>query len=444
MLKFYLPWRKNISNIFRSSPELYKDSNYHIARFISLIIGIQGLVMTFVCLKDSNFTMVLVSIIYGLTMISTFFIVTFTKNLSLFYIFIPLLVIGLEIINLYTGGTSGYGVIWMTMIPLFTIYLLPLAGFITLNSAVLLILILGMWTPLNNYTYDYTKAFESRLPITFAIELIFSFFLKQRIQFTEKELKKQKNLLAQEIQNASTIQATFFNQHNYAFTDWEVAFKNIPMAGVSGDLYDIYPKEDSSSTELSGLGIFDISGHGISSGIITLLAKNIIRQEFYNGREKALWETVQTINDRFILEKGDISNYITGVIVKVNEQNIELVNSGHQKPLLYTKKTESFSFIENSKYAFGAIGLNTVESSYDSLFINMESGDELILYTDGILDCTNPEGNAFGQELLVDFFKAYIEYSPEFQVKELYEDLSDFMNNSPLKDDMTVVILKKK
>lgn len=408
--------------------------------------------MTFVCFGDANYSMVIVSLAYSIVMFATFVFINITKKITLFYVTGPLIIIALEVDFLLTGGAQGFGIIWMAIIPLFTLYLLPTVSFFTLNSVVFLLLVLGMWTPLKQYCYQYTPFFATRFPLVYMIAYIFTFFLKHRIQLTENELNDQKNMLSSEIEQATFIQQTFYQQKITTFENWEIAFKCVPMAGVSGDLYDFYPEKQAQKaytsnvkdSELLGAGIFDISGHGISSGIITLLAKNIIVQEFYEGLSKPLWQVVQNINDRFIVEKGGIQNYITGIMLRFNKNNIELVNSGHQKPLLYRKATNTFQFIENSSLAFGAIGLSYVSSSYDSLFLEMKSGDELFLYTDGIVDNQNLKGDSFGHKAFVDSFSRTIGLPVETQLSALFDEINVFSADAEPEDDMTLIILKKK
>ena len=441
-----------MKNKRRKKTQLNRDKNYHIGWFISLLIGLHGLLMSVVCFKDANYGMVIVSLLYSIIMFITFVFINLTKKITLFFITGPLIIIALEINFLITGGSQGFGIIWMAIIPLFTLYLLPTVSFFTLNTLVFVLLILGMWTPLKQFCYPFTSFFATRFPLVYMIAYIFTVFLKHRIQLTENELNDQKNMLASEIEQATFIQQTFYQQKITTFENWEIAFKCVPMAGVSGDLYDFYPEKqlqnpnsvNKKDSELLGAGIFDISGHGISSGIITLLAKNIIVQEFYEGLSKPLWQVVQSINDRFTVEKGGIQNYITGIMLRFNKNNVELVNSGHQKPLIYKKATNTFQFIENSSLAFGAIGLSTISSSYDSLFLEMKSGDELILYTDGIVDAVNLKGDSFGHKAFVDSFSRTIGLPVETQLSALFDEINVFSADAEPEDDMTLIILKKK
>ena len=400
--------------------------------------------MTLICLKEGNLRMVLISASYAVAMLGTFIYINLTKRLTPFYVVVYIIAFFLTTDFLVDGGTEGFGIIWMTIIPLFSVYVLPYRSFFIMNSGILIIIILGMWTPLNSFVYDFNLTFETRFPLIYMFDFLFATFLKRRILLTEEELRHQKDLLATEIQQAATIQKTFFHQNFTHFSDWEIACRCVPMAGVSGDMYDFYPSKIEGKDSLSGAGIYDISGHGISSGIITLLAKNIIMQEFYEGDSIALKDTVQKINDRFILEKGPIDNYITGILLRCDGGKIELVNSGHKRPLLYKSKTKSVSFVENSPESFGAIGISSFPSVFDSVNLEMESGDELVLYTDGIVDCENENKESFGYERLTEVFRKSAGFTAEEQLELLYHTLESFAGDVEPEDDRTLVILRKK
>ena len=400
--------------------------------------------MTLICLKEGNLRMVLISASYAVAMLGTFVYINLTKKLSPFYVVVYIIAFFLTTDFLVDGGTEGFGIIWMTIIPLFSVYVLPYRSFFIMNSGILIIIILGMWTPLNSFVYDFNLTFETRFPLIYMFDFLFATFLKRRILLTEEELRNQKDLLATEIHQAATIQKTFFHQNFTHFSDWEIACRCVPMAGVSGDMYDFYPSKIEGEDSLCGAGVFDISGHGISSGIITLLAKNIIMQEFYQGTSIPLKDTVQKINDRFILEKGPIDNYITGILLRCDGGKIELVNSGHQRPILYKSKTKSVSFVENSPEAFGAIGISSFPSVFDTISLEMESGDELVLYTDGIVDCENEKKESFGYDRLKEVFRKSAGFTAEEQLQLLYHTLEAFAGEVEPEDDKTLVILRKK
>ena len=95
------------------------------------------------------------------------------------------------------------------------------------------------------------------------------------------KLKYENERTEKEITLATNVQKNFFI-HNFKSDDnWEVAYFSEALAGVSGDFYDFYTTNP--QKKLDGLGVFDVSGHGISAGLVTMLAKNIIRREYQRG-----------------------------------------------------------------------------------------------------------------------------------------------------------------
>ena len=444
-------------------PEYIQKKNYQMTCFICMVVVLQGLLLATISLIDSNYKIVISTLAYTLLMLATLIYTRITKKLYFFYGSASIMAIFLTLWFLYSGGTEGFGIIWMMVIPLFTLYLIPYTGFIILNASVFLLLIIGMWTPLihTDLVYDYTEVFRTRFPLVFLFEFAFSIFLKRRIHKTEGELIEQKNILANEIKQASLIQKTFFQQESGIYKGWEIAYSCIPMAGVSGDLYDLYPEkmEDLNSTtsstdkksgkiKIKGLGIFDTSGHGISTGIITLLAKNIIRQEFYEHMKDSLVDMMNEINIRFNVEKGELENYMTGVLLRMKEKDtegrgvIEFVNAGHQSPVLYRKSSGSFEILNNSTLSVGAIGLSSIEPYYDSISIAMEPGDELILYTDGVINCSAPGGRRLGQQGFIDILAVHVAKEIDVQLSNIISDMAVFKGIEPSKDDMTIMLLK--
>ena len=446
-------------------PEYIQKKNYQMTCFICAAIMIEGFVLSAVSLIDSNLKVVIATLAYTILMLATLIYTRITKKLNFFYVSASLMVICLTMWFLYSGGTEGFGIIWIAVIPLFTLYLIPFKGFVFLNAAVQVLLIIGLWTPLHktSLVYDFTEVFRIRFPLLYLFQFAFSVFLKRRIHMTEAELVEQKNILATEIKQAALIQKTFFQQESGIYKGWELAYSCIPMAGISGDLYDLYPEKQedlnsnttpaekkSGKIKIKGLGLFDISGHGISTGLITLLAKNIIRQEIYEYMDKDIIELMNQINVRFNVEKGELENYMTGILLRIGEKDenghstIEFVNAGHQSPVLYKKSNGSFELLDNSTLSVGAIGLSSIEPYYDSISISMSPGDELILYTDGVINCCAPGGRRLGQQGFIDILAENMEKDVDVQLGDIISDIAGFKNIEPSKDDMTIILLKYK
>lgn len=332
--------------------------------------------------------------------------------------------------------------IWIILVPFFSVYLFNLFDYYTFNGILFLIMVAGLWTPLYRYAYDIGDIFRTRIPIIFFMEVVFGTFLRFSIEKTENDLEDQKNLLSEEIKNAAAIQKAFLEKAPQTYKKWSVGTKNIPMIGVTGDLYCVFNDEQT----LNGIGLFDISGHGISSGLLTMIAKNTIEKQFNdnieaNGKEE-LWETVDKINQGFIEAKGEVQNYLTGIIVKITDNNLEIVNAGQPEPVIYRKKDNSFDFFKKDDKAVGAIGISNFPTFFISQQLEMESGDELFLFTDGLTDCVNENGEEYGNCRLLKSFRTHINLSASEQAEQIINDICVFRGKK-INDDLTLMILRK-
>ncbi len=255
---------------------------------------------------------------------------------------------------------------------------------------------------------------------------------------SEYYLKNHSETLENEIKMAAVIQQNFFKQEIENIEKYEIAYFSRPMVGVSGDVYDFYKTDN----KLDGLGIFDVSGHGISSGLVTMLVKNIIHQEFYKSKAE-LWEIVNQINDRVIDEKGEIQNYLTGILIRLYKDKFEIVAAGHPAPILYKKKTGKCDFLKLGEKSKGAIGIAGFPVFYESLFYDFEEGDELILYSDGVIDIKNDREEYFGKERLLEAVKINIGKAAAEQVSFIANSIYSFCGSREQNDDLTIIVLKK-
>ena len=254
-------------------------------------------------------------------------------------------------------------------------------------------------------------------------------------------LEKEKDRALQEIDLAGFVQKSFYKVDTSEIKGWDVKFTFKAMAGVSGDLYILFI----TNNQLDGIGIFDISGHGIASGLVTMLVKNIIEQEFKKGKKLPLNEVMSRINDRIILEKGSIENYLTGLLIRFNKDDMELVNAGHPKAILYNSENDDISFIEKEGVnQYGAIGIADFPMNFATIHFKIKKGDELVLYTDGITECTNSQKEYFGTEGVLNVFKQNKNLDLDTQVNALTTELLNFSGTDKFNDDITYIILKKK
>ncbi len=257
----------------------------------------------------------------------------------------------------------------------------------------------------------------------------------------EKIRENHLETIEKEIELAAFVQESFSKRKMPDLENFDIAYYSKAMAGVSGDMYDFYTDDEI----LEGAGIFDVSGHGIASGLVTMLVRNIFQQEFHQNEDKPLYEVMEIIDKRIRVEKRNIENYLTGILLRMKGNTIEIVNAGHPCPIIYKKQTDKCSYFdEERKFSSTVIGLSSVDSFFQETSFTMEKGDEIILFTDGIKEAMNTAHDEYGNSRFLGSMQNAVHKNFEEQIPCVLADVKNFTANAEQSDDITIVIIRKK
>ncbi len=271
----------------------------------------------------------------------------------------------------------------------------------------------------------------------------------EKLSKTNAELEKEIKKANIDLKMASIVQKKFLPSPDMAFVGWDIAVSYEPLAEVSGDLYDYY----SIGKMMDGIALFDVSGHGIASSLITTLAKNIIFQSFKATRfnMKHMSQVMVEIDKKIRSAKGNIENYLTGVLFrfslfdKDDVCDVELANAGHPHPLLYVAAENKVIELkpEDSLQQIGAIGMQGVNVNCVDVNFKMSSGDILLCYSDGLTEALNENKVQFGK----DNVKRLLALAHEGSAREITDALLTALNahlgDCLREDDVTMIVLKR-
>lgn len=274
--------------------------------------------------------------------------------------------------------------------------------------------------------------------------------LESVVALRTKELSDANYVLSRGLESVSHVQKNFLPPEKNIFRGWDVSIFYQPLDNnVSGDLYDYYFTD----TTLDGLGIFDVSGHGIPAGLMTILAKGIISQHFLNGlaQEESISEILEEINNTYIKEKVNVENYITGLLFHFSDFNkngvcsVEVANAGHPYPILYNAEKGTFTEIkhENPDEQYGIIGVEGLEVSFPPVSFRMGKDDIIICFTDGLTEATNSEGEDFSKDRIISIIKENKNATADELTERIISAYKDFTQNKPAFDDTTLIVLKR-
>lgn len=277
----------------------------------------------------------------------------------------------------------------------------------------------------------------------------------QHLSVAMEKLEQEKKRSDMDMEMAAIVQQKFFPYPNKRFRGWDIATSYSPVSKVSGDLYDYYSGMDDGDdgVDLKGFSLFDVSGHGISAGLITMLSKNIIFRSFRRGLERntAVNQTLYEINDQIIDAKGDIENYLTGLMFRIgdfdenDECKIEFANAGHPSPILFSSKSKIVASLDQdpNQLHYGAIGIKDIAISFPEMEFTMGNDDIIVCYTDGLTEAMNSKREEFGLERVMQIVRENYARNAQSILEAIIDGLYDFLGDTPREDDMTIMVLKR-
>lgn len=321
----------------------------------------------------------------------------------------------------------------------------------------------------NTQAYSYFLVFGWQGTITVFIVTLsirFAKFYRRNIQLTDhlqeevasrthklselnEKLEKDKQRLVTDLEMASIVQHNFFTHPKQQFRNWDIAVWYEPLSKVSGDFYDYFSFNDI----LNGLSIFDVSGHGLSASLITMLSKNIISGIFQKGfrKKEAADKILSEINATIIKEKGSIQNYMTGLLCRFEEDEekgccrADLGNAGHPFPLKFSAEEGEVTELKGNdgKEHYGAIGMYGIKVSFARTEFILKEGDILVFFTDGITESADENKVQFGTGKIKRILEEHHSQCAEELLSLIKKELYDFVPPEKIDDDITVIIAKR-
>lgn len=204
---------------------------------------------------------------------------------------------------------------------------------------------------------------------------------------------------------------------------------------VGGDFYDFYLLGDKHLAFL----IADVSGKGIPAALFMMRAKTVI---------KSLAEAGNPVNDVFTLsnkklcENNDAEMFVTGWMGILNLETgiIEYANAGHNPPLV-RKKNGNFEYLK-TRPGFVLGGMEGIR--YKKNEFQLEPGDEIFLYTDGVTEATDKYEALYSEERLQNFMNSIRNADCEILCRMIRSDIDRFVGTAPQFDDITMLSLQYK
>jgi serine phosphatase RsbU (regulator of sigma subunit) len=200
---------------------------------------------------------------------------------------------------------------------------------------------------------------------------------------------------------------------------------------VGGDFYDVIALD----SVHFGLAIADVSDKGMPAALYMALTRSLIlsASQQFNSPDDVLHNVNQ-----LLLEIGEQDMFVTvfyGVLDRPRGR-LSYARAGHDHPfLLRDGRVEP---LDGRGMALGLFDSPLFSLSEEA--VELQPGDRLILYTDGLTDINGPDGVMLGRERLVDCLLHYADRPPSLMCRDLFDYLATFRGSEPQFDDMALVV----
>ncbi|KPK26117.1 MAG: LacI family transcriptional regulator, partial [Nitrospira bacterium SG8_3] len=217
---------------------------------------------------------------------------------------------------------------------------------------------------------------------------------------------------------------------------FEISAKMLPAKEVGGDYYDIMesPRGDKWVT------IGDVSGHGVDSGLIMMMAQTSIISMINNCtdcRPSAVLNSVNRVIRENISRMGS-DHYMTLMAICIDESEVTLAGK-HQDVIIYRSALNRTEVIPTQGTWMGIS--DDIERHLEDETIKINEGDVLLLFTDGITEATNKNGEMYGQVRLEQALNNYADLPVGKLLDKVMGDVKAFQEEQL--DDMTLLVIKK-
>ncbi len=241
----------------------------------------------------------------------------------------------------------------------------------------------------------------------------------------ERETYEKELLIGEEVQR-SILPKKLPN-----FPGVEMAARFIAAKEVGGDFYDFLVGD------LLMLSIADTSGKGISACLYSLSVRSMLRS--YGKIHQELDVILKETNNLFCLDTGDTGVFVTAFVGYFDPKTkvFNYSNCGHF-PALQLKKNGELHKLSTKGMALGVVPFDHVATDKAQL----ETGDLLILFTDGIVEAHNDKMELFGERRLIESLQMKKDWEPQKIVDEIIKEVALFAEGSPQFDDLSLIVIR--
>jgi phosphoserine phosphatase RsbU/P len=248
----------------------------------------------------------------------------------------------------------------------------------------------------------------------------------------------QRERLNREVEIAREVQERLFPQEQPKIEGLDYAGACRPALGVGGDYYDFLQLPDGKF----GIAVGDVSGKGIAAALLMASLQASLRGAAIQGTEDLA--TLMSHVNKLVYDASTSNRYATFFYSQYDSKTRRLayVNAGHNPPFLFRQNGKDYELLrlEDGGAVVGMLPPEFI--FYKQGEIELQTGDLLVGFTDGISEAMNPAEEEWGEENMIAAIKTQINLKSSEMLKYLVEQADAFADGAKQHDDMTLIIVR--
>jgi sigma-B regulation protein RsbU (phosphoserine phosphatase) len=251
----------------------------------------------------------------------------------------------------------------------------------------------------------------------------------------QKELALLKNArVMRDMEIAQQIQVSFLPELPPELPGVEMGGRCMSAAHVGGDYYDFFRRDD----DTVDLLIADVSGHSVGAALVMSEVRTLLRAQVNSSHSAC--SVLQSLNSQLYDDLTRAELFITMFYAKYNASTgrLSYANAGHNRPMISRRGQTACIELDAEGLILGV--RQTVV--FEERFIELQKGDVVLFYTDGLTEAASHKGEMFETERVCSLL-AEVSHLPVQQIIDaFYRAVSEFTGSTTLQDDISLVVLK--
>jgi serine phosphatase RsbU (regulator of sigma subunit) len=256
----------------------------------------------------------------------------------------------------------------------------------------------------------------------------------EQARLQQEALKQQR--MVEELSVAQRIQLSLLPDAPPVVPGWEFAAFYRPARQIGGDFYDFFDLPGKQSEW--GIIVADVADKGVPSALYMALSRTVIRTTAFTGRSPAS-SLMRASN--LILNDSQSDLFLSAFYAKLDTDTGRLIfcNAGHNPALWFRGAAGDFRELTTPGIILGAFEDIELEEQR----VDIDAGDLLVLYTDGVTEAINPYNQEFGVPRLCEVLASRANGGAQQILKAVVDAVDAFAEDAPPFDDLTLVVVKR-